>query len=106
MTNQRIEMWSKIFSVWCSKRYEDVKFNLLSVLEIKAVVKNELKYKSVALKELYLSNVASDSTSEASTQKISIKISLHYISKILNTLKYQSSHLICLWFLVGREPGK
>lgn len=53
--NQRIKMWPKIFRVWCSKRYEDVKLSLLSVLEIKDIVKNQLKCESVALKELYLS---------------------------------------------------
>lgn len=62
-------MWPKVFRVWCSKRYEDVKLSLLSVLEIKDIVKNQLKCESVALKELYLSesNVALNSTSEVST---------------------------------------
>lgn len=49
-----------------------MKLSLLSVLEIKAIVENQLKCESVALKELCLSesNVALNSTSEVSTKKM------------------------------------
>lgn len=86
ITTQRIKIWLKSLVFYVLKD-KDVKLSFWSVLEIKATVKNQLKCESVAVKELYLSesNVALNSTSEVSTKKISDKIYLHYISKILNT---------------------